>query len=96
MQPFHVQVSKTSLQAFKVKLLQVYYLQNIQQGVDDLLDGLADIIFIRADLLENMQTQGLVTVSSFKVVAQVQQSVTVALHSSYVIAIIISLPMSCR
>jgi hypothetical protein len=59
----------------------VYYLPNIEQGVDDLLDGLADIIFIRADLLENMQTQGLVTVSSFKVLAQVQQSVIVALHN---------------
>ena len=56
---------------FKVNLLQVFYLQNIEQGVDDLLDGLADIIFVRADLLENMQAQGLVTVSSFKVVAQV-------------------------
>ncbi len=91
-----MQVSKTSLQAYKVKVLQVLYLQNIEQGVDDLLDGLADIIFVRADLLESMQTQGLVTVSSFKVLAQVQQSVMVALHGSYVIAFIISLPISCR
>ena len=96
MQPFQLQVSKTSLQAYKVKVLQVLYLQNIEQGIDDLLDGLADIIFVRADLLENMQTQGLVTVSSFKVLAQVQQSVMVALHGSYVIAFIISLPISCR
>jgi hypothetical protein len=96
MQPFQMQVSKTSLQAYKVKVLQVLYLQNIEQGVDDLLDGLADIIFVRADLLESMQTQGLVTVSSFKVLAQVQQSVMVALHGSYVIAFIISLPISCR
>ncbi len=96
MQPFQMQVPKTSLQALKVKLLQVLYLQNIEQGVDDLLDGLADIIFVRADLLESLQTQGLVTVSSFKVLAQVQQPVTVALHGSYVIAFIISLPISCR
>ena len=96
MQPFQMQVSKTSLQAYKVEVLQVLYLQNIEQGVDDLLDGLADIIFVRADLLESMQTQGLVTVSSFKVLAQVQQSVMVALHGSYVIAFIISLPISCR
>ena len=96
MQPFQMQVSKTSLQAYKVEVLQVLYLQNIEQGVDDLLDGLADIIFVRADLLESMQTQGLVTVSSFKVLAQVQQPVTVALHGSYVIAFIISLPISCR
>jgi len=82
MQPFQMQVPKTSLQALKVKLLQVLYLQNIEQGVDDLLDGLADIIFVRADLLESLQTQGLVTVSSFKVLAQVQQPVTVALHGS--------------
>ncbi len=95
MQPFQMQVPKTSLQALKVKLLQVLYLQNIEQGVDDLLDGLADIIFVRADLLESLQTQGLVTVSSFKVLAQVQQPVTVALHGSYVIAFIISLPISC-
>lgn len=53
-------------------MLQVYFLQNIKQGVDDLLDGVADIIFVRADLMENLQTQGLVTVSSFKVLAQVQ------------------------
>ena len=96
MQPFQMQVSKTSLQAYKVEVLQVLYLQNIEQGVDDLLDGLADIIFVRAHLLESLQTQGLVTVSSFKVLAQVQQSVMVALHSSYVIAFIISLPISCR
>ncbi|DBB01954.1 TPA: hypothetical protein ACH3X1_000542 [Trebouxia sp. C0004] len=53
-----------------VSAKQVYYLQNIEQGVDDLLGGLADIIFVRADLMENLQTQGLVTVSSFKVLAQ--------------------------
>ena len=67
-----MQFSRTSLQAFRVNLLQVYFLQNIKQGVDDLLDGVADIIFVRADLMENLQTQGLVTVSSFKVLAQVQ------------------------
>lgn len=51
--------------------LQVYYLPDIVHGVEDLLSGVADIVFIRADLLENLQAQGLLTVSSFKVLAQV-------------------------
>lgn len=51
--------------------LQVYYLPDIVQGVEDLLSGVADISFMRADLLENLQAEGTVTVSSFKVLAQV-------------------------
>lgn len=91
-----MQFSSASLQALRVNLLQVYFLQNIQQGVDDLLDGLADIIFVRADLMENLQTQGLVTVSSFKVLAQVQQSVELLRRTVCVTAFIISQAISCR
>ncbi len=51
--------------------LQVYYLPDIEQGVEDLLAGLADVIFVRADLLANLQAQGLEHVSAFKVLAPV-------------------------
>ena len=44
---------------------------DIVQGVENLLSGIADIAFMRADLLENLQAQGMLTVSSFKVLAQV-------------------------
>ena len=47
------------------------YLPNIQQGIQDVLDGLADVIFVRADLLQNMQNAGLFNVSDFKVLSQV-------------------------
>ena len=64
-------VSAEHVYAINTTGLQVYYLPNIVQGVEDLLSGVADIVFVRADLLENLQAQGTLTVSSFKVLAQV-------------------------
>ena len=47
------------------------YYPDIKQGVQNLLDGLTEVIFVRANLLPGMAAQGLVDLTAFKVLAQV-------------------------
>ena len=51
--------------------LQVLYYPDFAQGIRNLLDLTAEVIFVRADLLPGMAAMGVVNESAFKVLTQV-------------------------
>ena len=55
------------------KDLQVLYYPDAAQGVRNLLDLTAEVLFVRADLLPAMAAMGLVNESAFKVLTQVRR-----------------------
>ena len=65
---------------------QVLYYPDMARGVQNLLDGLVEVIFTRADRLPGLAADGQVDISAFKVVAQVCTSnfhVLIHIYSCY-------------
>lgn len=62
-------------------MIQILFSKNSQQGILDVLSGVSDAAFARADILSDMEYAGLINASDFKCVTAVSLPY---LHSIFV------------
>ena len=72
-----------------ILVVQILFCKSSQQGVLDVLSGVADAAFARADLLDDMQYAGMINASDFKCVTAVSR------HFLHHLSTPPLLPLSC-